>query len=315
MITLLAASLLLGFADGPIEPLRMRATEATKLTDSRAQYAEFESIQIDVLKLISEDALKSGAELRKAAECLDYSAQRYPHMQVQYELLLSAASLEDAQAQTELGKIWDKLLVTMGRYRRLGVEKMDLPFGGERYRVVATSKAIRGVYGNPVEAQKIAEKSKDNPEIKKIVDADQAARQGDWSKMKAADFERIAKDDAARLRRILAIIRDGQLLTANDFARAGLVCQHGELFEHYALAHELSVCAMLLGDKSASWLAGASYDRMLDHSGHPQRFATQYWIANNKYTLSTYDPKWINDTERKAVVHVTLDEAINRKWD
>ncbi|MBL8065385.1 MAG: hypothetical protein JNM34_05945 [Chthonomonadaceae bacterium] len=71
----------------------------------------------------------------------------------------------------------------------------------------------------------------------------------------------------------------------------------------------------MLGDKSASWLAGASYDRMFSNSGYPQRFATQYSMNGGVTKLNTFDPEGINDTMRKMVVHHTLADAQNRKWN
>lgn len=199
-------------------------------------------------------------------------------------------------------------MVGMSRERRIGVQRNT--WGGERWRVRPTAKSILMVYKGGLAAG-----ASDNPEVKTIVNADQAARQGNWSKMTAADFEKLAKEDTKRLKRIKDILKAGGVKTANDFDRAALVCQHGETFDDYALAHELSVCSMMLGQKSAAWLAGASYDRMLVNAGLPQRFATQYSINLGKTTLTRVDTDGINDTERKAVVRVTLQEARDRKWD
>ncbi len=132
--------------------------------------------------------------------------------------------------------------------------------------------------------------------------------------MTPAQLEEMAKGDVARLRRTKELVQSGDLATADDFDHAALVFQHGNVFEDYATAHELSVCALLLGKRSASWLAGASYDRMLVHCGIPQRFATQYGGVSGVTRLQRVETWGINDSERKRIVKVTLEEARKRKF-
>ena len=97
------------------------------------------------------------------------------------------------------------------------------------------------------------------------------------------------------------------------FAAASLVLQHGDVYASYALAHELSLCALLLGDKNSAWLLAATYDRMLGAAGHDQRFGTQYrGISTVK--LIEVDAFGINDTERTAMHCPTLAKALTREF-
>lgn len=310
---LVLATLLVPQNGQTIEALEAKSKAAISETDFAKRAIALDEVQAGVMTLINEDKLQSGDQFRKAANLL--TGYTFEFAQIRYELILSALASGDKEAAPMVGRNWDALLVSMSRGRRIGVDKIKPAPGMARYQLKPTAAVIIKVYKDPVSAGRAATTATDNSEVKTIVDADQKARQSDWSKLTMKDFERIAKEDGARLERIKQIIKQGRLVTANDFGNAGLVCQHGETFEDYALAHELSVCAVLLGKKSESWLAGASYDRMLYNSGYAQRFATQYSMNGGVTKLSKVDSHGINDSQRKAVVRKTLKEAQDRKWD
>src|SRR5207248_1287567 len=169
-------------------------------------------------------------------------------------------------------------------------------------------KCITEVMTDPAKAREAAATAKNNDELKTIVDADQAARN---VKMTPDNLKKMGQEDKARSARVREIIAKGDLHTAQDFAAASLVLQHGDVYASYALAHELSLCALLLGDKNSAWLLAATYDRMLNASGHDQRFGTQYrGISAAK--LTEVDTVGINDTERTAMHCPTLEKARTR---
>lgn len=314
MVPVLASiAVLLASASG-LDALEAKLHSVDKESDWSKRSAVYAEIEPALNDLINGDKLHTPEELRRASLILGFVGQDFQSIESQYELMLAAAAGGDEPAREGLGKAWDRVLVAMSRGRRIGAEKMEVSGSGERYRLVPTQKVILGVYLNPKTAIATAKSTKNDTELQKIVDADQAARQGDWSKMTPKDFAELAKMDSARLARVKLLVHQGRPKTADDFFNAALVCQHGATFDDYALAHELSVCGMILGSKDSSWLAGASYDRMLFQSGHPQRFATQYSIMAGVTKLSRYDTTLINDTMRKLVVHHTLDFAIERKF-
>lgn len=284
-------------------------------TPMETRFASMVAIEQGTWRLVAEDRLKEPTEFRQAGVLMSMSQPSFATNRTVYELFLTSLSGGDDEAKKQIGRAWDNLLVAMSRGRRLGVEKIASSFAMERYRLRPTAKVVRTLFADPTAFLAKSKGSSDNATIKALVDADQKARQADWSKFKQEDFERLAQEDNQRLKSIRNIVNKGELKTAEDFSNAALVCQHGQTFEDYALAHELSVGAIMLGDKSASWLAGASYDRMFSNSGYPQRFATQYSMNGGVTKLNTFDPEGINDTMRKMVVHHTLADAQNRKWN
>ena len=315
-MALLAAALVLGLASDELTDLEAKRMKAEDVTDPVRRTRLYQEADAGVVALIEGDKLKLAADFRRAAKLFAPVNGDFVPVQAGYELTLVAAAEGDAEARRELGKRWDTLLLAMGRQRRLGLVKMEMSYGGEKFVVAPTAPIVLAVYKDPDAATANAKAGTSNAEIKKIVDADQAARNFDFSKVTVKQIEEMAKGDVARLARIKEILASGALTTADDFDNAALVFQHGVVFEDYATAHELSVCAMLLGKRTSSWLAGASYDRMLINVGIPQRFATQYGNAGGgPVTLQRYETRAINDTERKLIVRVTLEQAKNRKWD
>ncbi|HWA84282.1 MAG TPA: hypothetical protein VG820_12635 [Fimbriimonadaceae bacterium] len=269
-------------------------------------------LRAGVEKLIQSDSLKTPEDFRRAGILQTFANERKePTMATSYQLLLTALALGDKEAAKSVGAAWDALLMATGRYRRIGSANITVRLEkGDQWWVDPAPDLVRNLYLKPDEAIKAAAGAMDNAEVKQIVDADQKVRQGDWSKLSTDQMMKIGQEDRARFHRIKVIIDEGGLKTAADFENAALVCQHGEVFGDYALAHELCVCAMILGSKTASWLAGASYDRMLMSASYPQAFATQYFW---NWKLQEYTNVGVNDRMRTAVVHLTLAQAKDRE--
>lgn len=265
-----------------------------------------------VQKLVDGDALRTAEDFRRAG-MLQMGANRYqePTIAASYQLLLTAAVMGDKEAGKHLGMVWDNLMMATGRYRRIGALKMPFRTSrGDQWWLNPAPEVIRKIYLAPEEAAKAAADAKDNPEVKQLVDADQKARQVDWGHLTAAQMNKIGQEDRDRFHRITVIIDEGRLKTAQDFENAALVCQHGEVFLDYALAHELCACAVLLGSKTASWLAGASYDRMLLSASYLQAFDTQF---QGNWHIREFTTVGINDRMRMAVVHLTLAQSQDRE--
>lgn len=278
--------------------------------DWTAAFKDARTLNEGVSSLVEGDLLNAN-EFERASQVVRFMNNDFRIAEMRYELCLAGLASGDLAAAKTIAAKWDDLMVSMSRPRRIGV--FSIP--GARYRVQATYKGVLEVYKNPDKAKRAATESQLHAEIKKIVDADQADRQIDFSKLRQKDLEAISERDKARQRRIKQLLGQGAPKTAEDFANAALVLQHGEVFDDYALAHELCVASMILGNAKAAWLSGASYDRMLVNGGHPQRFATQYNLGASGYELTWFDPAKINDSMRRAVVRVTLEQAKNRKWD
>jgi photosystem II stability/assembly factor-like uncharacterized protein len=139
-----------------------------------------------------------------------------------------------------------------------------------------------------------------NAELKKIVDEDQADREG--FEQHAGDqkwFAELPKRDAKRLTRVREMVSQGVLQTAEDFARSALVLQHGDKPDDYLLAHVLASAAVIAGDSNAKWLCAATLDRYLQKIGQPQIFGTQFrFEGDHPWNMDPYNDKLLPDSFR-----------------
>jgi hypothetical protein len=266
----------------------------------------------DALRLIESGTLRTGEEFYRVSKLLLMSDNAYRIERVRHELRLSAAALDHAPAEKEIAATWDSLLHALGRPLRTDfiglVQRHPDTFSSD-----PAPACVQAVLRDPAQAREAAKDAERNAEIKSIVDADQADRRRDWSKLSEEDRKAIGERDDTRNRRTREIIAASELHTAQDFANAALIMQHSANFAGYQTAHELAVCAMLLGDRSfGRWLVTATYDRMLGSVGHDQRFGTQYHGFGPAMTLAQVDTTGICDAERKALGCPTLEEARNR---
>lgn len=254
-----------------------------------------------VAEFVQTGKLDTADELWRAAKIYSDPFNSYENSRVRYELGLAAAVKGSKESKAQLPMLWNMLQMSLGRPQRLGESKVpDQP----RFRMDSAPECIQKAYSGDSAAN-----ATDNAELKAIVDADQKARQTDWSKLTQDEMHKIAEEDGKRSARVLELVAANTPSTANDFFAAALVMQHGSFYDNYRLAHELAVASALLGHPRANWLAAASYDRMLGSCGHRQRFGTQYGMGG----IQLYDTIGIGDSVRAAMGCPTLEKAINRK--
>lgn len=255
--------------------------------------------------LVTRDELKTADEFYRASKLVESWMADYRTNRLRYELLLTALGLGHDKATTELPDAWDSLMIGLGRPLRFDRHHMaKQPLAA--YEVAFAPKAIRDVYFNASKRREAAAKASDSKEIKAIMDADQADRQKDFSKLTQADIENMVRNDRERLKSIESIVSRGRLTTPSDFASASLVMQHSAGFAGYRLAHELAVSSVMLGENDLGrWLVAATYDRMLNSVGHDQRFGTQYFGMGHRRT----DEAGFNDRQRKVFRCPSLAEA------
>lgn len=261
-----------------------------------------------VIALIETNTLQSGEDYRRAATLVQMNLGEYRIGRLHYELLLTAAAKGDAQAEKQLFSSYDTLMGLLSRPTRFdsGAWAKATP---EYFEFEAAPACVLPVWHDPAAARAAVAGLADNPEIKTIVDADQADRRGDWNNRTPEEREATTQRDKVRNARMLAIIAAGDIRTANDFSRTSLVMQHSARFPGYRVAHELAVASLLLGDRgSGRWLVTATYDRMLRSVGLDQRFGTQLGPDGPLRV----DETGICDNERSALGCPTLAEARNR---
>jgi hypothetical protein len=108
---------------------------------------------------------------------------------------------------------------------------------------------------------------KDNPELARLYDEDQADRMP--GEGKPIDWSVVGPRDKKRRARVYALYETGEIRTGKDFQRAAMVLQHAEKPDEYLLAHEFCVVALSKGERDARWLAAATEDRFLMKIGRP----------------------------------------------
>lgn len=111
-------------------------------------------------------------------------------------------------------------------------------------------------------------------ELQEIVKADQAERIN-FEKKSAQDLQLMALHDVDRRKRVGEIYGEGCFKTAEDYAAAALVFQHGDLPDHFLTTFLWSKKAVELGDPSQKHLMALAIDRYLVSSNHKQLFGSQ----------------------------------------
>lgn len=263
-----------------------------------------------VFRLAERNALKTAEDYRIASDLLAELNHLLVTAEAKYELGFTAVVLGDLTARKPLAANWDALMMDLGRHRPIGAIKSsgEFPLTGH-WITDPAPEAVRKVWSGETIADPDA---KDNEEVAAMFKEDQAIREKvDDSR---EGMMKMMKDDAARLDRIKAMVAANELGTAEDYYRAAFLYQHGGAFEEYQMAHQLAVCSVLLGKEKAKWIGAATYDRMLGSCGHDQRWATQYRVVSGVTKPMPCGTVGIGDAERKAVVGLTLAEAMKRKF-
>lgn len=147
----------------------------------------------------------------------------------------------------------------------------------------------------------------DNAEMAALYDADQKARTDGGE----IDWAVVAKEDATRRARVLALMRDGALRSAEDHFRAAMVFQHGSMLADYRIAHALATLASALDPDRANyrWLIAASWDRMMTVQLQPQWYGTQFHGSDAGMFLYPVAEDAVDDAERARMGVPSLAEA------
>lgn len=86
----------------------------------------------------------------------------------------------------------------------------------------------------------------------------------------------LASRDAIRVKHALALISNGQVITAKDQYHVAMILQHGFRAVHFHMAKELAEKSSKAGEERANWLAKAAHDRWLISLQKPQLHNTQF---------------------------------------
>ena len=126
-------------------------------------------------------------------------------------------------------------------------------------------------------------------------------------------WQEILVHDKAHHARVLELIHQGGLQSAEDYYHAAMIMQHGNEPTDFMLAHILATAAALKGSKPAKWLSAASFDRLMQKLSQPQIFGTQYFRKMEEpYTMNPIKSDVISDQVRNVFSVPTLLESKER---
>lgn len=148
-------------------------------------------------------------------------------------------------------------------------------------------------------------------ELQSIVNADQADRELPYDKI---DWSKVLPRDLERRARVGEIFAEGCFKTAQDFAAAALVYQHGEAPDHFYQAFIWAKKAVDLGaGQEQKWLTAAGLDRYLVRIGQKELFATQYSrdAGSTCWCLEPVEASF-PETKRVEYTKLNLSQALAR---
>mgnify|MGYP001040777369 CR=1 FL=1 len=149
-----------------------------------------------------------------------------------------------------------------------------------------------------------------NQELQKLEEADQSDRASGSNKI---DWDIVGKRDAVRRDRAAAILRAGDVRTAEDYFNAALIFQHGDSVDDIELALALATTATRLdgSNKDAKVLVAQAWDRVLVKRGKPQWYGTQFFKnkSTGKWEMSPMDPAAVTEAQREAMGIPTISET------
>lgn len=130
-------------------------------------------------------------------------------------------------------------------------------------------------------------------------------------KLDTKSLDLLAKADFYRREKVLKLFAQGCFKTSDDYKKAALIFQHGNVPDHYYQSFIWSRFALRLGDESARNLVNSSIDRFLIHSGFRQLFGTQAHMPLNADCSCLYPVESsFSDDDRTLRQAKTLYEQI-----
>ena len=147
----------------------------------------------------------------------------------------------------------------------------------------------------------LASHAADNPRLKELFAADQAARNAEPD---TGDVLVATPKDLERQKAVLDLLAAGALTTSADYFHAAVVFQHGATEENIALAHSLATIATRIVPTHpyARFLTAASWDRLMKRKNRPQWYGTQYLKGpSGQWELYRVDEGAVTDAERERL--------------
>lgn len=147
-----------------------------------------------------------------------------------------------------------------------------------------------------------------------MFEQDQTERRDAANNPRPGQWDEISSHDREHRARVIELMNQNRLRSADDFYHAAMIMQHGDTPADFTLAHVFAMAAAQKGNKEAVWLSAASFDRLMQSAGQPQVFATQYYKdANDPYALKQpMKADMISDSIRQIFNVPTFEESKKR---
>ena len=116
-------------------------------------------------------------------------------------------------------------------------------------------------------------------ELIDLVGADQTER-ANFLNMSEEERLKLFENDRIRRKRVGEILGEGCFKTAEDYAAASLIYQHGDVPDHFYQAFVWANRAVQLGDLEQKQLVAMTIDRYLVSIGRRQLFASQAYASD-----------------------------------
>jgi hypothetical protein len=131
-------------------------------------------------------------------------------------------------------------------------------------------------------------------EIASLAEQDQNDR-GEYLKSPTPEkWNQVTERDKLRRARVVELMQEEKISTADDYFNAGLIMIHGDTTEDSIMSHVLAMAAMAKGHPAAAWLSAVSLDEMMHSLKKGQVF-------------DTYPPE---DTDNEKLKTVFITESI-----
>jgi hypothetical protein len=148
-----------------------------------------------------------------------------------------------------------------------------------------------------------------NEYLQELKNQDQAVRHAGG----VIDWDIVSKEDAERRIKVIEILKNGKVRSAEDFYNAALIFQHGLSVKDIQLAYSLAQVSSLLNpdDMDNNWLCAAAWDRLMEYRKRPQWYGTQFIQpdGSDEYELYEIDETAVSDEERIACGVPTLSQS------
>ncbi len=131
--------------------------------------------------------------------------------------------------------------------------------------------------------------------LKNLYAQDQAIRQAGLNN--PIDIAKMMLTDWYRIKKVRRIVNADILLTAQDYANAARILQHGSKSSDFLKAQELSLKAFELGDEAMLRHSALAEDRYLKSIGKAQKYGSQIVCDAGGWHLYKLNPQ-ISDKDR-----------------